>query len=68
MTSEITYETDQIQKHLVGWRIIRPIEDQGYFGFLVAKGKKEKAVWVDRDPEGNGPGHLTIDELGLPTN
>lgn len=31
-----------------------------FWGFTVQKGKKTYNVWVNCDPEGNGPGHLAI--------
>ena len=37
----------------------KPGRDAG-FGLQVRKGARLFNVWVDCDPEGNGPGHLDI--------
>ena len=37
-------------------------EDFASFGLTLKKGCKTLNVWVDCDPEGNGPGHLNIEE------
>ena len=57
-------ETKQIMEKLVGWKITEATAtaDGESFGFIVKKGKKERTVWVDCDPEGNGMGHLDIKE------
>jgi hypothetical protein len=34
--------------------------DSRSFGLHVVKNGQHYDVWVDRDPEGNGPGHLNI--------
>jgi hypothetical protein len=65
MRSEVQSEADQINKQLVDSTIIGSMldEENGYFGFLVkTKDNKQLRVWVDRDPEGNGAGHLNIEE------
>lgn len=51
----------EIQK-IVGWTITEAFreKDSEYYGFAVAKGSKEREVWVWRDPEGNGNGFLSI--------
>jgi hypothetical protein len=55
-------------KRLNGARIIQPIEgNDGIVGFeMQLMGKKGKMpivdVWILRDPEGNGPGWLEIEE------
>jgi hypothetical protein len=36
--------------------------DFGSFGLTLRRGRKTLNVWVDCDPEGNGPGHLNIEE------
>jgi len=36
--------------------------DFGSFGLTLRRGCKTLNVWVDCDPEGNGPGHLNIEE------
>jgi hypothetical protein len=65
MISETQYEADQIQNKLIGFKIVGACHDEnhGYFGFVAQKGKKTLRVWVDRDPEGNGAGHLSIEEF-----
>lgn len=32
------------------------------WGFKVRKGVKNYLCWVDMDPEGNGPGHIGIEQ------
>jgi hypothetical protein len=56
------YEIEQIEKQLIGGTITAAIVSGESFGFEVKtrKGKKIN-VWVDCDPEGNGPGHLDIE-------
>lgn len=51
-------------KRLVTGRIIGFIEDgQGYWGIQVKLPTgKCFDVWINCDPEGNGPGHLDIQE------
>jgi|GEM_PF-2274872 len=36
--------------------------DFNSFGLTLRRGSKTLNVWVDCDPEGNGPGHLNIEE------
>ena len=36
--------------------------DFGSFGLTLRRGRKTLNVWVDCDPECNGPGHLNIEE------
>jgi len=54
---------------LVGCTITGVVEDasedssEGFYGFMVKKGKVESVVWVLRDPEGNGPGCLDAPDL-----
>ena len=57
------HQCDQIEQ-LIGFTITSPMEDPSkeYFGFQCKKGKKVKNVWVNMDPEGNGPGHLNIED------
>ena len=56
--------SEEIQKHLVGAKIISSLVDEknDYFGFRVEKDGKKFSVWVDCDPEGNGCGHLNIED------
>jgi hypothetical protein len=37
-----------------------PDDSMPGFGLQVRRGKQLFNVWVDCDPEGNGPGHLNI--------
>jgi hypothetical protein len=37
-----------------------PDDSMPGFGLQVSRGKQLFNVWVDCDPEGNGPGHLNI--------
>lgn len=51
-------------KSLVGGRITEVIKtaDVESFGFIVVlPDRSTRHVWVDCDPEGNGPGHLNIE-------
>lgn len=56
--------SEEIQKHLVGATITSALLDEknDYFGFRVEKNGKKFSVWVDMDPEGNGCGHLNIEQ------
>jgi len=46
---------------LVGGTIIAALDGGDSFGFRVrTKSGAALDVWVDCDPEGNGPGHLNI--------
>ena len=38
----------------------KPDNNMPGFGLQVRRGKQLFNVWVDCDPEGNGPGHLNI--------
>jgi len=67
--SNIEYMTKEIADKLVGAKITGAIESpgndfsEGSFGFNVATEQgKTLQVWVDMDPEGNGPGWLSIQE------
>lgn len=59
----VTEEIRQMRQ-ILGGKIEGPIRQNAagvhYFGFEVSKGFDRFQVWVDRDPEGNGPGHLSI--------
>jgi hypothetical protein len=60
--TESNYEIKQINEKLVGGTIVGTIKDDGEgFGFEVSKDDVNVLVWVDRDPENNGPGHLEIE-------
>jgi hypothetical protein len=61
--SRIEAEIKQLEP-LVGGRITAAINtpDNESFGFVVTlPDKTTRHVWVDCDPEGNGPGHLNIE-------
>lgn len=55
-------------RQLVGGTIVATLQDdptpgkaEGSFGFQVRTRQDQLLdVWVDCDPEGNGPGHLSI--------
>lgn len=63
-------ENDFMKKYLaqlVGKKIVQiaKCKDPGIgtlYG-LVLEGKPEKIAWIMGDPEGNGPGHLDIQEV-----
>jgi hypothetical protein len=61
---EAKYEAEEIREKLIGFKIVGTAydEDNQSFGFVAQKGKKKYVVWVDRDPEGNGCGHLSIED------
>jgi hypothetical protein len=50
-------------EQLLGRKIVQmcvsPSDDGDFPGFILDNGK---TVWVQRDPEGNGPGFLAIEE------
>lgn len=65
MDPSLKREIQQINQHLTGTIITGAIESEsGSFGLLCSNPKTQKTlkVWVDCDPEGNGPGHLEIEE------
>tara|TARA_R100000808_G_scaffold2947_2_gene11009 strand:- start:508 stop:753 length:246 start_codon:yes stop_codon:yes gene_type:complete len=60
------YIMDVIDK-LGGGTITQPLLDDSdpdfpFVGFRVVKDEQTLNVWVLRDPEGNGSGHLSIEE------
>jgi hypothetical protein len=60
----MNYELKNAEQ-LIGGKIIGLVDDgEGGFGLLVEKGKRTMAVWVACDAEGNGPGHLHIEQKG----
>ena len=64
--SNIQYEIKNAQP-LVGGVITGILDGGESFGLQVRAclpggGKRTLHVWVDRDPEGNGPGHLNIED------
>ena len=63
MNSEIEAEIQNAQP-LAGGTILSFFQDptHDYWGFRVRlRNGREAHVWVNCDPEGNGPGHLEID-------
>ena len=70
MKSENEYLAEQIQEKLKGTVIRNAVlsEDGEDVGFQVVRKSKGRGnydvitVWVLRDPEGNGPGWLDIEE------
>jgi hypothetical protein len=61
---DIKFASDNVLKRLVGATITESIltEDGESYGFRAEKGGKSFIVWVDCDPEGNGPGWLQIED------
>lgn len=59
---------EKIKDKLSGSAIRNPITDGEYFGFEIVRKAKGRGnydvvqVWVDCDPEGNGPGFLNISD------
>lgn len=65
MSEDSEYMSKIIDEHLTGGRIVGAFVgtgDEGYFGFDVARAGKILHVWVNQDPEGNGPGFLSIEQ------
>ena len=68
MRTEAEYSAEAVGKQIAGCRITNVIvaADKESWGFRIVspKGKvgKVRMVWVDRDPEGNGPGHLDVQD------
>ena len=62
--SDVEFMLKAIVDKLKGGVILDAIadNDRETFGFLVKRDGEEIPVWVDRDPEGNGPGWLDIAE------
>ena len=63
MNSEIQAEIQNAQP-LVGGTILSFFQDptHEYWGFRIhLRNGREAHVWVNCDPEGNGPGHLEIE-------
>ncbi len=63
MNAHIKAEIKNAQP-LIGAQILDLIQsDTGYWGFRICtKHGKRISVWVDCDPEGNGPGHLHLEQ------
>ena len=65
MRTEAEYSADAVAKQITGYRITNTLvsDDKESWGFrIVSPRGKVKVVWVDRDPEGNGPGHLDVED------
>jgi len=62
--TETEYSAEQTKK-LIGGKITNVFtsKDLESWGFAVIKGAKIYRAWVDCDPEGNGPGHIAIEEV-----
>jgi hypothetical protein len=60
----IQAEIEQARR-LVGFTVdgVCQTDDGESFGFTLRRGKQVLNVWVDCDPEGNGPGHLAVEEV-----
>ena len=60
------YYLDQLGK-LVGGKIVGVAKDdsgdEDFYGLIVEKGKKKRAIFFLRDDEGNGPGSFEIQEV-----
>jgi hypothetical protein len=56
-------------EQLIGFtvtRIVKAEDDEyteGSYGLVLEKDGKKKQAWIDQDPEGNGPGHLDIEDV-----
>jgi hypothetical protein len=61
--NETRYSVEQAKK-LFGGKIVEVFTDtnEEYWGFKVKVRKQTYMVWVDRDTEGNGPGHLKVEK------
>ena len=61
--THVEAEIKQAQR-LVGARVMAVCNtpDFSSFGLQFQCGKKTVVAWVDCDPEGNGPGHLNLEE------
>jgi hypothetical protein len=61
--SQVEAEVEQARR-LVGLTVtgVCHTADFESFGLTLRRGLKTLNVWVDCDPEGNGPGHLNIEE------
>jgi hypothetical protein len=59
------YMAEKINENLIGGRITGAMitEDGESFGLKVSSPIGRFQVWVDRDPEGNGPGWLSIESV-----
>lgn len=60
---ELKYSADQATK-LIGGEIKGVVMDEEncFWGLRIQTNKGNFVAWVDKDPEGNGPGHLQIEK------
>lgn len=65
---DVKYAADRLMDELVGFTIVGVVmsHDPESYGFRVQRPRggtkvEKKVVWVDCDPEGNGPGWLSIE-------
>jgi len=60
----VAAEIEQANR-LIGFTVqsVCQTEDGESFGLTLRRGKQLLNVWVDCDPEGNGPGHLAVEEV-----
>jgi len=65
---EIEWEVLQIEEYLTDGRIIAAVAstDGESFGILIERKGMEIVAWIERDPEGNGPGHIALQETSTP--
>ena len=61
---DMFYAVERINKSLIGATITSALisEDDSSYGFIVNKNGQDMVVWVDCDPEGNGPGWLSFED------
>ena len=69
---DVSFAVEELEK-LVGYQIVGTTVTPGreFYGFIVQKDPHGEAVdkktcWVDRDPEGNGPGWIQIEDYREP--
>jgi len=70
---DVIFAANELKK-LIGYTIVDTVvtEDDSSYGFIVERdphGKpiERRVIWVDCDPEGNGPGWLSIGEINAQT-
>ena len=62
-SEDVTYAANELKK-LVGGTIVDTVmsfPDNESYGFVVEKDGKRIYCWVDCDPEGNGPGWISME-------
>ena len=67
--ADVKFAADELRK-LIGFQIVDTVVsgDWGSYGFIVQRdpcGESivKKACWIDCDPEGNGPGWISVEEI-----